>query len=250
VLNRICDSESTAVAQSAAKDSGILSEGHRQRLLDRYLKRGIDALHPHEVLELLLTFSIRRKDTKKIAKTLLARFKSISGACNAPIDVLQEIDGMGRSSAALLSLVRDLLSICLKERYKRNDVIVDRSDVESYLRFCFGYRPDEFVAALYLDSANHVIQTEIVAEGTGNQCARFPRIVIERALRCHSAAMIIAHNHPGGTAVPSELDWKVTEKIFAAGRLLDIPLHDHIIICSDKVLGLRDLPRWPGRTDG
>jgi DNA repair protein RadC len=225
------------------------SKGHRLRLLERYLKNGIDAFHPHEILELLLTFSIQQKDTKAPAKELLRRYKTISAVCNAPVDDLQKIKDIGSRSAALLSLMRDVLAYCLKERYERSDIIAHRNDVESYLRLFFGYRCDEFVAALYLDAANHVVQTEVIAEGTVNQCVLFPRTVIEKALRYRAASMIIAHNHPGGTPVPSEQDWQITERLFSAGKLLDIPLFDHILICSEKVVSLRDLPRWPdGKT--
>lgn len=220
--------------------------GHRSRLRDRYRKSGIDALHPHEILELLLTYSIHRRDTKKIARTLLARFKTVSGVINAPVEALATVDGVGSGSAALFMLVRDLLAWCLKERFEQGNVISHRDDVDSYLRLYFGYRSDEYVAALFLDVANRVIQTEIIAEGTVNQCTLYPRTIFEKALRYRASSIILAHNHPGGTASASESDWSVTERMFSAGKLFDIPLLDHIIICSDTVVSLRELRRWPG----
>ncbi len=223
--------------------------GHHLRLRERYLKTGIDALHPHEVLELLLTYTNHRKNTKEIARKLIDRFKTVNAVCNASCEELQEVGGIGRKSAALLVLIRDLLAYCLKERYDRSSIIAHRNDVESYMRLYFGFRSDEYVAALFLDTSNHIVQTEIVAEGTINQCAVFPRSIIEKALRYRAASMIIAHNHPGGTPTPSEQDWQITERLFSAGKLLDIPLFDHILICSEKVVSLRDLPRWPdGKT--
>lgn len=219
--------------------------GHRSRLIERYLCSGIDAFHPHEVLELLLTFSIGRKDTKPIAKRLIGRFKTVGAVCNAPADELREVAGIGDRSAALFSLVRDLLGWVLKERYHNTDILTNRNDVESYLRITFGSRRDEYLAALFLDAKNQVLHTEIIAEGTVNQCAVFPRVIFERALRCSAAAVIIAHNHPAGTTTPSEQDWQITNRIFTAGKLLDLPLVDHILICSEKTVSLRDLPRWP-----
>jgi DNA repair protein RadC len=222
------------------------STGHHLRLRERYLAHGIDALHPVEVIELLLTYTIHRRDTKVIARKLIDRFKSLNGVCNAPVEELRNIRGIGHKSAALLVLVRDLLAYCLRERYEHHTIITHRSDVESYLRINFGYRNDEYVAAFFLDTANRLKQTDIIAEGTVNQCALFPRTVIEKALRCSAASMIIAHNHPGGTPMPSEQDWQLTERLFSAGKLLDISLVDHIIICAQKTVSLRELSRWPG----
>lgn len=221
------------------------SKGHRERLRERYLKNGIDALQPHEILELLLTFAIPRKDTKQIAYALLHRYKTINGVCNASLDQLKEIAGIGSNSAVLLMLIRDIIAYCLKEKYSTTNVISNRADVENYLRINFGFRKDEYVAALFLNSANKVIQTEIISTGTVNQCMLSPRMIIEKALRYGAAAIIIAHNHPAGTTTPSEQDWQITEKLFTICKMLEIPLLDHILVVSERVVSLRELPRWP-----
>ncbi|HEX3020532.1 MAG TPA: DNA repair protein RadC [Chitinispirillaceae bacterium] len=219
--------------------------GHRSRLLQRYIGAGIDSLHLHEIVELLLTYAIPRRDTKQIAHQLVTRFKTISSVLNASEDELIRINGITTRSATLFHLLRDVMAICLKERYEKQDLITHRRDVEEYLRFYFGHRKDEYVAAIFLDNSNHILQTEIVAEGTVNQCAVYPRLIIERALRCSATSMIIAHNHPGGALTPSEADWLITERIFTIGKMLELPLIDHIIISHHKVISLRDLPRWP-----
>ncbi|MBN1601178.1 MAG: DNA repair protein RadC [Chitinispirillaceae bacterium] len=220
-------------------------EGHRKRLLQRYQQNGISALHDHEILELLLTFVLPRKDTKPIARKLLDRYKTIGGVINTPIDELAGVEGIGERSAAMFLLIRDLIAYCLNEKYQKQSVVSHRRDVEEYLRFYFGQRRDEYVAVLFLDNANHIIRTEIIAEGTVNQCAVYPRIVIEKALRNSATSMILAHNHPGGSVSASDADWLITERLFTVGKLLEIPLLDHIIICSHKVVSLREQSRWP-----
>ena len=221
------------------------SAGHRLRLLERFSRSGISSLHPHEILELLLTYPIPRKDTKPIARKLLDHYKSISAVLNAPVEELMLIEGIGYRSACLFPLLREIIAYCLKEKYEKQEIISHRKDVEEYLRFFFGQRRDEYVAALFLDNANHVLKTDIISAGTVNQCAVYPRTIIERALRCSAASVILAHNHPGGGLTPSEPDWIITERLFAVGKLLEIPLLDHIIISRHKVISLRDLPRWP-----
>jgi DNA repair protein RadC len=164
---------------------------------------------------------------------------------NAPPKQLLAIKGIGPKAAALFPLIKEILSHCLKEKYHKKQLIAHRSDVEEHLTFQFGALRDEYVAALYLDAANRVIMTEIVSEGTVNQCAVYPRTIIERALQRGAVAIILAHNHPGGTETPSEADWDITQRMFEIGKLLEIPLLDHIIIAKDSTVSLRELSRWP-----
>jgi DNA repair protein RadC len=243
-------SQTEAVSQKVEKNlyeskTETIKGGHRSRLLQRYTKNGLSTLLPHEILELFLTYSIPRRDTKSIAHKLMKRYKTISATINAPVEELMSIDGIGLRSAALFPLLRDIIAYCLKERFEKQEAISHRRDVEEYLRFFFGQRRDEYVAALFLGNSNHVLLTDIIAEGTVNQCAVYPRSIIERALRCGAASVILAHNHPGGGLNPSEADWLITERLFTVGKLLEIPLLDHIIISKDKVISLREFSRWP-----
>jgi DNA repair protein RadC len=221
-----------------------LSSGHRQRLLERFDTSGLGALHLHEIVELLLTYAIPRRDTKPLARELVRRYDTLGALLNAPPEELLKIKGIGGRSASLLALVREVTAHCLKEKYKSKSVISHRRDVEEYLRFHFGGRRDEFVAALFLDTRNQVLATEIIAEGTVNQCAVYPRTIMQLAFRFGAASVIIAHNHPGGGLKPSEADWTLTERLFTIGKLLEIPLHDHLIISQREVVSLREMARW------
>ncbi|MBD3390852.1 MAG: DNA repair protein RadC [Chitinivibrionales bacterium] len=223
------------------------NEGHRQRLLKRFESGGLDGLHDYEIIELFLTHVIPRRDTKPVAKELLKRYRSVSGVLNAAPSELTTVAGIGGRAALFLTLVREIASYCLREKYSRQSVLTKRSDVEEYLRFSIGMKSDEYVAALYLDSGNHCVATEIVAEGTVNQCAIYPRLVVQRGLAHGAAGIILAHNHPGGAPGPSAADWRITERLSTVGKLLDMPLIDHIIICGDTTISLRDLPKWPAK---
>jgi DNA repair protein RadC len=219
--------------------------GHRGRLLERFGKNGLSALSDHEIIELLLSFVLPRRDLKPIAKKLLAAFSSVSGVLNAPVVDLMSVAGIGSRAAHFFFLFREIMSYCLKEKYSRQSLMTHRGDVEEYLRFHFGLRREEYVAALFLDNAHHVISSETVAKGTVNQCAIYPREVIERALKHHASYMILAHNHPGGGKKPSQEDWVITQRLVQIGKLLDIPLLDHILITDESTISLRDFPAWP-----
>jgi DNA repair protein RadC len=225
--------------------TGNPNSGHRARLLERFEENGISALSDHEIIELLLTYVHARCDTKSIAKDLLKTFKTISGVVSAPSKQLRTVNGIGPKAAALFPLIKELMSCCLKEKYREQPLIAHRTDVEDHLRFHFGLMREEYVAALFLDNANRVINAEIISEGTVNQCVVYPRTVIELALKRGAASIILAHNHPGGSTTPSEADWDITKRLFDIGKLLEIPLLDHIIIAKETAFSLRELSRWP-----
>jgi len=219
--------------------------GHRGRLLEKYSERGLSAFSDYEVLEFLLTFALPRIDTKPLAKRLLEKYKTVNAVINAPLDELCAFKGLGQRSAVLLTLVKDMIEYSLKEGVVYKPIITQRSDVENYLRSKLRERRDECVIALYLDNGNRVLGDEIVAEGTVNRCVIFPRKVMEGAMKHSAASFILVHNHPGGTAAASEEDWKTTERLYSAGKQIDIPMLDHIIISKDKAVSLREFKRWP-----
>ena len=226
--------------------AGGLAAGHRSRLLSRFEDTGIESLADYEIVELILTFVIPRKDTKSIAKDLLKQYKSVGALLNADPSELSKVNGIGRRASLLFQLLRDVTVYCLEEKYEKRPFVLHRKDVEDHLRFAFGFKGDEYVAVLFLDNGHNIIKTDIVCEGTVNQCAVYPRDIMEKALRCKAAAIIVAHNHPGGSAIPSEADWLITERLAGICRQLEVPLLDHVIVSREKTVSLTDFSRWPG----
>ncbi|MDR3012324.1 MAG: DNA repair protein RadC [Chitinispirillales bacterium] len=218
--------------------------GHRARLLERYLKAGMTSLSDYEILELILTFALPRRDTKPLAKRLIATYGTVSAVLNAPLDELCEIDGLGKRSAAILTLIKDTILFCQNETSVKKPIITQRGDIEKHLRFKFGHSREEYAAAIFLDNGNNVIGTEIIAHGTVNRCVIYPRKIMERAIKCGAAAFIFAHNHPAGSVQPSESDWETTERLRKTGEVMDVRLIDHIIISRDSVVSLREYDRW------
>jgi DNA repair protein RadC len=222
-----------------------LNDGHRERLLKRFNENGIAALADYEVMELLLTCVLPRGDVKPVAKNLLKKFSSVSGVLNAPPEEVRAVKGIGPRAAQLFAFIRQLISYCLKEKYQNRPLMTHQGDVEEYLRFHFGPKRDEFVAALFLDTGNRVIATDLISEGTVNQCAVYPRSIIERALRNGAVSFILVHNHPGGGKEPSQADWDITHRLYQIGNLLEIRLLDHIIITGEATRSLSKHSRWP-----
>jgi DNA repair protein RadC len=245
-LNRVDGMNETQEQRELQRGGKSLLEGHRERLRKRFEKNGIASLHLHEIVELILSYVIPRHDTKPLAHELVRRFKTLSALLNASPEELSKVKGIGRRSATLFAFIREISAHCLREKYSRKPMVAHRRDVEEYLRFHFGMRPDEYVAVLFLANRNQILETEVLAEGTVNQCAVYPRVIMERALHYHATSIIVAHNHPGGGLNPSEADWVLTERLFEICALLEIPMLDHLIISQEQVVSLKDFPRWPG----
>ncbi|RMF94915.1 MAG: DNA repair protein RadC [Candidatus Schekmanbacteria bacterium] len=205
-------------------------EGHRKRIKEKYLLAGIDGWHEYEILELLLTFSIPRKDTKAIAKSLIKKFGSINNVLDADINDILSVEGVGKNSAVLFKLVKDLQKIYLSKRLDSRTLITSPSAACDYLMSLLKGEKNEKIVVLYLNKGNKPLKFEVMQEGTVDRAPLYPRKVVERALKYNASAIIIAHNHPGGTLYASEQDKEITRILKDAVSTFDIKLLDHIII--------------------
>lgn len=207
-------------------------EGHRSRLRERFANSGLDGFHDHEVLELLLSFAIPRRDVKPIARALLNEFNSLAAVLDAAAVDLQRVSGIGPQAAALIGLMPQLLVRYQKDRWRPTRVINSTPEAVGYLTSELGQARNESFCLLMLSSSNAVIALERIQEGTVNRTAVFPRLVVDAALKHRATAVILAHNHPSGDPRPSEADRQITRKLSGLLKALDIAVHDHIIIAG------------------
>ena len=207
--------------------------GHRVRLRERFEKSGSEGFHDYELLELLLTYSIPRKDVKPIAKALIKQFKSLQGILDADLSELKEIPGLGPASAILIKLVKELFNAYLAERMKKKDLLSSPQAAVDFARVKLGGSPHELFMVIYLNTKNEVIDYEVIHEGTVDKAVIYPRRIVERALAHHASGLLLIHNHPSGHTQPSEEDRKITRTIREATRTMDIRVLDHIIVSKD-----------------
>jgi DNA repair protein RadC len=207
-------------------------EGHRQRLRERFQRSGLSGFHDHEILELLLTYVIPRKDVKPVAKGLLAKFGNLAAVFDAPASELTLEDGIGERAAVLLNLVPRLLESYQSSRWKRRETLNSTENAVAYLAARLGAERNEIFYILALDSQNRIIADEPIQKGSINRTAVFPRLVVECCLKHRATAVILAHNHPGGGPQPSAADRQLTIRLKKILGDLDIIVHDHIIIAG------------------
>jgi len=213
--------------------------GHRERLRERFRRAGAAGLHDYELLELLLTYVIPRKDVKPLAKKLIKRFGSLSGVLDAAQQEL-ESEGLSSTTATLIRLVKELGGSYLAERMKHKDLLSSPQAVMDFARLRLAGLPHEALMVIYLNAKNEVIDYETLHEGTVDRVIIYPRRVIEAALAHHAAGLILVHNHPSGYPEPSEDDKRLTQAIVEAVRTVDIQVIDHIIVGRDGYYSFRE----------
>ncbi len=214
--------------------------GHRDRLKERFRDRGANALADYELLELLLTYAIPRKDVKPLAKDLLAKYKNLSGIFGADTQKLAAEKGLGESSATFLKLIAATATKYRKEAVIQKDAFTNKLDLIDYFYTKLSGLTREEFHVVYLDSKNQILADELLFTGTLNASAVYPREVIKIALEKGAASMVLAHNHPSGNPKPSDDDDLLTMELAAISAPLGITLHDHIIIGDNTHYSFKD----------
>lgn len=213
---------------------------HRQRLKKKFSESGVDAFHDYEVLELLISYAISRKDVKALAKELITRFGSLKGIMDAEKDSLEKVKGIGAHTAILIKLIKETGIIYLKEKAKEKPQITCTSELLDYCKTYMGGLKDERFCVIYLDAQNRMTDIETIQEGIVNQAVVYPRKVLENALKKKASAVILVHNHPSGHVKPSDADIRLTKTIQETAKILDIIVHDHIIIGENRFFSFRE----------
>ena len=222
-----------------APASPVSAEGHRRRLRDRLLTAGPDSVADHELLELVLFLALPRRDTKPIARALLARFGSFANAISSPVTELRSVEGLGEAGAAALKTVQAAAVRLVRAEVATRPVLSNWGRLTDYLTAAMARDRIEQVRVLYLDVKNRLIADEAQARGTVNHTPVYPREVVKRALELHASALILVHNHPSGDPAPSVEDIAMTREIKRAAQALGVTLHDHVVVGNGRTLSFR-----------
>lgn len=218
-----------------------LHHGHRDRLRARFLKHGLEAFEDHNALELLLFYSRPRCDTNEIAHTLIDRFGSFSAVLDAPIEELVQVKGVGENSAVLLKMIPALSAKYMECRTAPGDILDSTEKAGQYFMPRFIGKMTEEVYLAALDDKRKVIRCVCVSnDGIVNAVRITVKRIVTEAINSGATSIILSYNHPGGIALPSSSDKRVTQQIFEALRLVHIDLLDHIIVADGDFVSLAD----------
>jgi DNA repair protein RadC len=227
------------------KQSGLAEapphfHGHRERLRERFLNGGSDALADYELLELVLFRAIPRRDVKPLAKELIKTFGSFAEVVAAPVERLKQA-GLREAVIAELKIIAAAAHQFARGQVRNRPVLSSWSSVLDYCRITMAFADKEQFRVLFLDKRNRLITDELQQEGTVDHTPVYPREVVKRALELNATAIILVHNHPGGDPTPSRADIEMTKQIVEIARGLGIEVHDHIIVGRDGHASLRGL---------
>lgn len=200
----------------------------------------------YELLELLLTFAVPRRDVKPLARQLLERFRGLGGVLHAGLEELEAVEGMGPVSATIVRLVHELCVACLEEKMMGSDFLSSPQAVRKYARVILGGMSNEAFMVICLNVRNQVMHTEILQEGTVDRAMVFPRRIIETALFRHAAGIILVHNHPSGQPEPSDEDRRLTATVVAAARTVGLRVLDHLVVGRDSYFSFAEADLMPG----
>ncbi|MEG1049344.1 MAG: DNA repair protein RadC [Oscillospiraceae bacterium] len=217
-----------------------LHEGHRQRLKTRFLNQGLSGFEDHNILELLLFFALPRNDTNELGHLLLQNFGSLSNVFDASYEELCKVKGIGENSATLIKLIPELLSVYHCDKTENLKIVNSTNEAGRYFVPRFMGKNIEEVHIMLLDDKKKVIRSEKVSEGVVNASAISVRKIVAIAVNSNATGIILAHNHPGGVALPSSSDQRTTNKLYHALKLMDIQLCDHIIVADGDFVSMAD----------
>ncbi len=217
--------------------------GHRARLRDRFLNGGGKSMADYELLELLLTYAIPRRDVKPIAKGIVRKFGSLAGAAKASVPQLVEVNGVKENTAVLLKVIQEAARRFSWAELSATDapIISNWDAMIDYCRTEMSHLDIEEFRIIFLDVKFRVIGEEVMQRGTINQVAIHPREVLKMAMEKKASALILVHNHPSGDVKPSRADVEITKQIKQALEAINILLLDHIIISKYDYASLKSL---------
>lgn len=204
--------------------------GHKQRLRAKMIKGGIENFPPHEVLEVLLSFSIIRKNTNPLAHQLINKYGSLSAVLDADYEELLTNDGIGEKTAFFLKSIPALCRYYMLDKHNDKEIF-DNSDIAGeYAAKLFVDKTKECVYILCLDVGKRLINTVFIKEGGLASVELCMRDIVAAALSNNANSIILLHNHTTPILQPSQSDLSATAKVIDAMENIGIGFDDHIIV--------------------
>jgi len=209
-------------------------KGHREKLKKRFIEEGLGSFADHQVLEMLLFYTIPRKDTNEMAHRLLEKFGTLESLFDAsPEDLIRKGD-VTPNTAVFLSMIPELARRYMIIKQGKKPILDSSSRAGEFVKSLFVGKNYEAFYVCCLNSQNQLNYAALVHEGTINEAPVYPRLIVETALRHKASSVILAHNHPGGSLRPSGADIEVTRKICDALKTISITVIDHMIAAGDS----------------
>jgi DNA repair protein RadC len=217
-----------------------IHSGHRERMRTRFFRGGIDALEDHEILEFLLFYVHKVKDTNPLGHALIKKFKTLDGVFSASRDELCKVDGISDSGAALLMLIGSLYNRIRKSANTKKAVISNAESAGQYCMELLKDLPNERMMVVSLNSLREVLSADVVSDGTCNATSADIRKILEIAMLRKASGVLLCHNHIGDSPNPSVSDIGATNRIISVLEGINISVIDHVICSGDTYVSMSE----------
>lgn len=218
-----------------------IHKNHRARMRKKFIENGFDGFNDHEILEMLLFYSIPRCDTNELAHKVLNEYKTLSNVFEADVSELCKIDGIGENSAVLISMISHLARVYERSKCERDKVLYNTESIGKYVISLFKGKRNEEFALICLNSNRRVHWSGIISKGSIDQLDASPRILVSEVIKHNAKNVIFAHNHPNGSLTPSSSDKEATKKLVEVLKAIDVVTLDHIIVSDERYYSMAEM---------
>jgi len=220
------------------EDLQSLQSGHRARLRKKFLD---GQLTEYEILELLLTYAIPRRDVRVLSRQLYKKYGSIPAVLMAPTESLIEIEGIKENTVTFFRLIRKLMELEYKEALDETPIFSSHEKLINYCRILVAEKTVEEFHVFYLDGKYRLIQDELHSSGTVDWAAVYIREIVKKALNFNAHHIVLLHNHPTVGTSFSTADIEITEELENALQKVGIRLYDHLLVSGSIVYSARNM---------
>jgi DNA repair protein RadC len=221
-----------------------------ERPRERLLSEGVDALSHVELIAIVLGSGTRGKSVIGLSREILEHFGGLERLLDASVIELMQVKGIGRAKAIQLKAVFGIALKCRKPSFATKHTITCSKHAYALAQGEIAHIPQEVLLVILRDVRGNMIHLEQVSQGTLSQVLVHPREVFYPAVRHKAHSMIIAHNHPSGDPTPSKSDFELTRALLQASHIMSIGFDDHLIVCRDRYVSLRELGCIPSPREG
>ncbi|MBI5216630.1 MAG: DNA repair protein RadC [Ignavibacteriae bacterium] len=227
--------KSNQTSEPQVKYSRILDWPEDDRPREKLLNHGADTLSDAELLAILIRTGTKNATAVDIGKQLMNKYKSLHDISHRTVQELIDEKIPGLKKAKLITLIAAFtigkrIANDIKNK-KKIQVHSPEVIADMFMSKMQNLKQEEFFIVM-LDSANHFIREQKITSGTLNSSLAHPREVFRPAIAEPAASIILLHNHPSGNPEPSSEDMQITKQLVEAGKIIGIPVHDHIIIAG------------------
>ena len=215
-----------------------LQQGHRERLRKKFLE---GQLTEYEILELLLTYVIPRRDVRTLARQLYKKYGNIHKLMAAPFESLIENEGIKENSAVFFKLIYYLMQLEYKVAFDDRPIFHNYEKLENYCKLLMSEKTIEEFHVFYLDARYKLIKDELHSSGTVNWAAVYVREIVKKALDLNASSVVLLHNHPSGYTSFSTQDMEITQELENALEKLNINLYDHLLVSGEIIYSARNM---------